>query len=211
MNIPLISDYFYDEYVFVKDDVLYIYGTWNFRNIMYDLTYSIKDTDQCYYCSKTIKRSDMTLDHMYPQDIGGPTIPQNLCIACKDCNYEKSNMTEVEYYEYQKLSIDQKKEFRADLLAQRDFTKKWLAPAIPKEWTTKVKLEDITSYYEDSIEGKKCKKVETSFLKYGRIIKPVILDRNKQLVDGLHSYTVAKKYGIESVQSIILDNVELIP
>ena len=37
------------------------------------------------------------MDHLYPQDLGGPTIPNNLAPTCSDCNSEKGNLTEKQY------------------------------------------------------------------------------------------------------------------
>ncbi|URZ18778.1 hypothetical protein CLFE_048660 (plasmid) [Clostridium felsineum DSM 794] len=55
----------------------------------------------CYYCRKFItNEEELTVDHKTPLSRGGLTVPDNLVIACKDCNLEKDSMTEDEYYVY---------------------------------------------------------------------------------------------------------------
>lgn len=55
----------------------------------------------CYYCNKKLTEKDIvTVDHKIPFSRGGLTTKENLVIACADCNCEKDNMTEEEYYTY---------------------------------------------------------------------------------------------------------------
>ena len=55
----------------------------------------------CYYCNKMLTDKDIvTVDHKTPISRGGLTTKENLVLACTDCNSEKDNMTEEEYYEY---------------------------------------------------------------------------------------------------------------
>lgn len=81
-------------YTFVKDGtmiafeesgILKFYAKkGKFHDVMYDLTYELKGGYQCYYCGSIIEMpSKMTLDHIYPVSLGGPTIPQNLVPACR--------------------------------------------------------------------------------------------------------------------------------
>ena len=37
-------------------------------------------------------KEEMTIDHVYPADFGGPTITNNLLPSCKGCNNKKRNM-----------------------------------------------------------------------------------------------------------------------
>ena len=50
---------------------------------MYRLTYMMKGDRICYYCGKTISKKEMTLDHVYPRDFGGPSITDNLVPCCQ--------------------------------------------------------------------------------------------------------------------------------
>ena len=75
-------------YTFVKDgdiiafeekSVLKMKGRQGkFQDIMYDITYRLKGSNRCYYCVEDVKPNKITLDHVYPQALGGPTIPQNM-------------------------------------------------------------------------------------------------------------------------------------
>lgn len=47
-----------------------------------------RDGYQCRYCGK--KHGPFELDHVYPESKGGETILENLVVACKKCNREKS-------------------------------------------------------------------------------------------------------------------------
>ena len=55
----------------------------------------------CYYCGrKIIKKEDLTVDHIVPVSKGGKTAKENLVIACKACNAEKSNLDMEKYLEF---------------------------------------------------------------------------------------------------------------
>lgn len=54
-------------------------------------------------CEKRIKSKKLvTIDHIVPQDFGGPTISNNLIPSCSKCNKEKGNMTKEEYDEFKR-------------------------------------------------------------------------------------------------------------
>ena len=65
---------------------------------MYELTYMMKGNQICYYCGKTISKKEMTLDHVYPRDFGGPSITDNLVPCCSHCNSSKGNKTFENWY-----------------------------------------------------------------------------------------------------------------
>ncbi|MCR3761903.1 HNH endonuclease [Clostridium felsineum] len=55
----------------------------------------------CYYCGGLItNEEELTVDHKTPLSRGGLTVPDNLVIACRNCNLEKDSMLEDEYYVY---------------------------------------------------------------------------------------------------------------
>ena len=50
----------------------------------------------CYYCQKTIKLDEVTMDHIVPVSRGGYSSKGNVVPACKDCNTHKKDKTAVE-------------------------------------------------------------------------------------------------------------------
>ncbi len=57
---------------------------------------------QCYYCGKTFKPSELTMDHVVPIIRGGLSIKSNLVPACKECNSKKKYLLPFEWDEYLK-------------------------------------------------------------------------------------------------------------
>ena len=43
----------------------------------------------CIYCGETYDTSELTIDHVHPKSMGGPTNTQNSVCACFKCNQEK--------------------------------------------------------------------------------------------------------------------------
>ena len=109
MNIQLPDKFFqwYDwkRYAYIDDGILYIQGDVNYENLMYSLTYSIFDYQRCAYCGQKLTMETRTLDHMYPRNWGGISIPDNLIPSCSSCNGQKSNMTVEQYIQW--LKTDQ--------------------------------------------------------------------------------------------------------
>lgn len=88
---------------------------------------------------------------------------------------------------------------------------KWYGPIIPKEWISEQKVEKITVYFfiGKGINGKTYKKVEKNYKKYGRIIRPIIVDKNFKLLAGFNVLLFAKNNSINTLPTIVLENVEL--
>lgn len=54
----------------------------------------------CYYCGKSFKPDELTMDHKIPLVRGGVSEKNNLVPACKDCNNKKKYMLPTEWDEY---------------------------------------------------------------------------------------------------------------
>ena len=52
----------------------------------------IRDRHTCAYCGKVDKKK-MTVDHVFPKDLGGKNTFENTTAACKKCNNKKGNRT----------------------------------------------------------------------------------------------------------------------
>jgi hypothetical protein len=63
----------------------------------------------CYYCNKNIdidNKYDLTVDHKTPLSRGGITEESNLAISCAECNREKDNMSEDEYFIFKQKQVE---------------------------------------------------------------------------------------------------------
>lgn len=58
-----------------------------------------KNGKRCYYCKDIITLNQSSRDHRQPRSRGGSDDPRNICLACKECNSAKQDMTEQEYWE----------------------------------------------------------------------------------------------------------------
>jgi len=56
---------------------------------------------KCYYCNKKLEQSNSKswhVDHINPLSNGGINSPDNIVIACRQCNQEKYTKSESEFY-----------------------------------------------------------------------------------------------------------------
>jgi 5-methylcytosine-specific restriction endonuclease McrA len=56
----------------------------------------------CYYCGRTFKPAELTMDHIVPIGRGGKSTKGNVVPACKECNTKKKYMLLIEWEEYLK-------------------------------------------------------------------------------------------------------------
>ena len=49
------------------------------------------DDPNCFYCRRTLKLSEATLDHVIPRAAGGTDRNGNLVLSCGDCNQRKGS------------------------------------------------------------------------------------------------------------------------
>jgi 5-methylcytosine-specific restriction endonuclease McrA len=54
----------------------------------------------CHYCSKSVGRGALTMDHVVPLGRGGRSIRGNVVPACKACNNLKKSLVPVEWQTY---------------------------------------------------------------------------------------------------------------
>lgn len=199
---------------FIENGILKIRKEASYRYVIYQTTFKLKGGKHiCRYCGKTFENKKMTMDHMYPQDMGGPTITNNLLPSCQKCNGEKSDMTKQQYEKYKQLEkIGKHKEYLKDLKVQKEFIKKWYEYEIPNEWISKREISTIILEVRlgDCTKTTQYKKLENFYFMYGHIPKPIIVDRNGFLLDGFYSVIFAKNNLITSLPAIELENVEVI-
>ena len=186
----------------------------HFKSIMRKLTYEIYKQDkrefyECPYCHELFHKNDLTVDHIIPQYVGGPTITNNLIPVCKDCNCAKGNMPleffkkagarEKEYY-IEKSEIENEK-----LRKCKDFS-------FLGNWTINVDRHKIKYRNEKILPKKwtlKYRKKEQFYKEYGRGPKPIIVDRNYSLLGGGAFLKYAIDHHIKYVRVIVCDNIEV--
>ena len=49
------------------------------------------ETIRCFWCKRPVPKRERHVDHIIPVSKGGLHATSNLCCACRDCNYRKSN------------------------------------------------------------------------------------------------------------------------
>lgn len=219
MIIDLPKEFYFEnlpkgQIAFIHNGILKLSKQTSFRKIMIDITYKIKGKRKCYYCGRKVSEEKMTIDHMFPSDFGGPTIPNNLLPACKQCNNEKRNMTRQQYHEFLKSKKDKKGDlYIKELQSNQEDIRERKEYQIPCEWITLKKVEEIVTDM-DSLDVdyryKKYESLEKYYLKYKIIQKPIVVDRKLFVLDGFLELMIAKNYDLESIPVIILENVEVV-
>lgn len=199
---------------FVENGILKMTKHSSFRKIMIELTYQIKGKEECQFCHKTVTKDGikMTIDHMFPQDLGGPTITNNLIPACSVCNNEKRNMTCEQYEIFLQKETDKEKKVYLDRLKEyQDTLRQNKIYQIPEEWLSETTIEDIILNINlaENYREKRYKSYERYYLTFGILKCPIILDRNNFLLDGFLQVMLAKNYNIKSVPIIEIENVEV--
>lgn len=198
----------------VKDGNFKMRRQVSFEKIVRDLTFSLKGgKHKCAYCGEYIEDKKVTIDHLYPQIMGGPTITNNLVPACRKCNSEKTDMTFKEYMQWRTiLTEEERKEFLKELRNQKEEMRRRKEYQIPEEWILKKPITTILLEIrlEDSSQTKKYKKVENFYNEYGYFQKPIVVDKNGFLLDGYNTVIFAKNNCISTIPVIQLDNVKII-
>lgn len=206
---------------YVKNGVLIIEAGIKFRNVMLDITKALYENDmRCAYCNNIIPREKVTIDHKIPQSLGGPTIPENLCIACQKCNNEKGALIDEEYEEWKSIKNVQKRvTYRKKAYEQHNLIRKTINKGmyVPKEWLQKnfETNKIITGLFFEKNRKKlnlqekvHYNRIKEQLNRYGTFAEPIIIDQNNRLLDGAYMYCIAMEQNIEKVPVIKLENVQ---
>ena len=160
IEIPRSYTFIKDESIiaFEEDGILKYYARkGKFSHVMYDLTYELKGGYRCHYCGAEVESSrKMTLDHVYPVSLGGPTIPQNLVPSCRTCNGQKENMTPQQFEVYRNLKDeDQKRKFLKEYWSIKSFQERWLH-ILPEEWISQTPISDLLVLMDLTVSVWRC-------------------------------------------------------
>jgi len=225
--LPEYDFKFEDGIAEVKDGKLYIYKPGSFKEVMYRLTYEIYGKDECFFCHRKLRTdmlqrdnskyfSQITLDHLIPQDFGGPTITNNLRPACSACNSSKGNMYPEEYEEYRKFlgktddtSREEKRKFKQELELKKEKRRLGELESINEEWFSDEPIYNIyVNYNITEPLGVAYRKQEKFFKNYKRLPKPIIISQNRFLLDGFITILLGKyNFCDKNIRKIILENV----
>jgi len=191
----------------VRQGNLLIYRSTHFEALMFSITYCLKKR-VCVYCNKIMHRKNCTLDHRYPIDLGGISIPNNLFPCCSDCNATKSNLTHEEYLVLRELPIPEQYPFRVYAESVTEMFRQEIGFRLPDDWVTFESIFGV-SYHRQvhEIQGLRYKKISEHYDKYGTLPRPVILDCNNRLLDGYNIIFFAREHRIEHIPVISLENV----
>ena len=151
MKIPLPSKFIYytndrTASAYVRKNTLYINGLISWEKLAYDLCYALNGRKVCTYCGKTVKKSKMTLDHMFPRFFGGVSIPTNLTPACKSCNNKKSDLNYYEFKVFRTMNEKDGKRYRMSIYRKKerlDFKEVLIFQGIGQlRWILKISSQD---------------------------------------------------------------------
>ena len=184
----------------------------DFRSIMTELTYVLKGRNICAYCGKEFNESDMSVDHIYPYSLGGPTIPENMVPSCKECNEAKSNLTVEEYFRLKMLSIDQQESFKKEIQKEHEEKLKKGIQIIPNVFFAEEKIGHIIvpMNMSDTFHSTSLKAITKHYKMYQQYKYPIIVDSKNYLLDGLYTVIYAKKNHDTKVPAVKLENVDVI-
>lgn len=198
---------------YVEKGILKIKRNTSLRRVMTEITYEIKGKKKCCYCGNYVPEEEITIDHMYPQDFGGPTISDNMLPSCKKCNGEKGNLNTRQYKRYLKAKKEGNlRECKEQIAREQRVLRKYNKFDIPENWIAEKELSNIIAIFNLYEEHKnhKYQKIAKHYEIYGGFQKPIIIDRNGFLLDGFLTLLYAKNNELKSIPTIQLDNVEVI-
>lgn len=64
-----------------------------------------RDESTCQYCDRVLTGREITLDHIIPLIRGGPHTADNLCVACRPCNFSKGTKTADEFLALIRMAV----------------------------------------------------------------------------------------------------------
>lgn len=194
----------------VVDDQLMIFRLERFEDLNYELTYAIKKK-KCIYCDEKLRIKNRTLDHRYPRATGGVSITNNLFPCCSKCNSKKSNLTHKEFLVFRELNKGEREEYVKIVNKYKEKILKRIGYVLPNKWVEYIDIDDIT-YREMKyfFHGKKFCRITEFYNKYKKLPRPIIVDKENNLLDGYNAFMFAKEFGIQQVPVIRLENVILI-
>lgn len=212
MIIELPKHYFYgpekNGCAYVRDGILVVQGHINYEELMYNLAYVLKGYETCAFCGKNLEQRTRTLDHLYPRNWGGVSIPHNLMPACSRCNSLKGNLTYEQFMKFLELKVEDREEYRRTCIEENSKTMQNKSFILPEEWVSYFNTALILPGIDlDWIEESGNQTIDCYYKQNGHYPKPIIISANNWVFKGFHILYHAKMHGIKKVPAIILENV----
>lgn len=187
----------------------------DFEKIMYQLTYRIKDTQECPYCHRKLDEKVLTLDHIFPRDYGGISITDNLVPCCKNCNCTKGNLLYDQYMHMRQLNQQSDREEWIRLCQEvNEENRRENGIIIPKQWYSLRKdyaVFSIITSEQPFQSSNKYQRILDLYNSTGKICKPIVVSQNRFILDGFMALLVAKNLGFKGpLPFITLENVIVI-
>lgn len=184
----------------------------DFRSIMAELTYELKGRNICGYCVKEFDYTNITVDHLYPFSLGGPTIPENLIPSCKKCNQEKANLTVEEFFRLKMLPINERENLKKQMKKEHEEILRKGLPIAPKDFFTEENIGHIIVplNISDPFHTANFKSIVNHYKKYKQYKYPIVLDRKNYLIDGFYIVILAKKNNDTHLLATKLENVDVV-
>lgn len=192
----------------IYDDNLIIASDIKFRYLMYSLTFAIHK-NRCFYCGKKIKNNrGKTIDHVIPRTLGGITITNNLVPACDICNSKKGFMTISQFQLWSDMNFSDKKEYEKILRNRVEKIHQTKGFDLPQSWIEYANISEIDAIEEYAYEkGKKYEKAKIFYETYGLLPKPIVVDKNYNILESRSVYLVAKDVGIKNIPIVRCENI----
>ena len=203
----LLPEYYSSKKGYIVGNTLLLNKILNFEKIMYELTYEIYGK-KCVYCKRKLTEKNKTLDHLYPRAIGGVSITNNLKPSCQKCNSAKGDKTEKQFYDSKIISKKESKLYKTNINKWKEQIYKTQGFYLPKDWYFFVPTNDIKGIVNlDYPLGKSYYNALGFYSTYNHFPKPIIIDKDFNLLDGYSILQLAKNKNIESIPAIWCENV----
>ena len=108
------------------------------------------------------------------------------------------------------LSKRDKKKIIKDIFEHNDIIMKKIGYKLPRRWV-EIENVDKVQYINPKCfnKGKKYRNISAFYEKNHRLPRPVIVDRNYNLLEGYNLILFAKEMNISEIPMVILENVEV--
>ena len=183
----------------VVDGTLIIYQLMRYDNLMYELAYAQRKK-KCVYCGQKLRFKERTIDHRFPRDTGGVSITNNLFPCCSECNSDKGNLTHKEYMECKDMRKREHKEYVKQARKNKEKILERIGYVLPHKWVEFIKLSDVNCKEPKYVSrGKKYYRILEFYNQYKKVPRPIIVDRENQLLDGYNIILFAKLFNSSKV------------